>query len=96
LKRTSGRLARADCACSSCATNSLPVPVSPRTSTVTSRLATRAVASSSRRIGRESPTIRRPSARSAASVLLATRSARASSARSITCATSSMSNGLVR
>jgi hypothetical protein len=48
------------------ATNSLPVPVSPRTSTVTSRLATRAVASSSRRIGRLSPTMRRPSARSAA------------------------------
>ncbi len=37
LNRTSGLLARVDCAWSSSATNSLPVPVSPRTSTVTSR-----------------------------------------------------------
>jgi hypothetical protein len=67
--------------------NSLPVPVSPRTSTVTSRVATRAVASRRRRIGRLSAMMRRPTAASIAARRLARRSAWASRARSITTAT---------
>jgi hypothetical protein len=79
----------------SAAISSLPVPVSPRTSTVMSLGATRVTASSSRRIAGDSPTMLRPMAFSAESRRFCTRSARASSARSITSAISSMSNGLV-
>ena len=95
LKRTRGRLDRRLSAWRSDATSSLPVPVSPRTSTVTSLPATRATASSSRRMGALVPTMRLPIACSAASIRVALRSARASSARSTTATSSSMSKGLV-
>ena len=95
LKRTSGPFARLLSPWMSAATSSLPVPVSPRTSTVMSRGATRVTASIKRRIAAESPTMLRPMAFSAVSLRFWTRSARASRAHSMTSPISSMSNGLV-
>ena len=75
--------------------SSFPVPVSPRISTVMSLGPMRLTASSSRRMGGESPTMARPSAFSAVNRRFCTRSDLASSARSRTSESSSMSKGLV-
>ena len=77
------------------AISSLPVPVSPRMSTVMSFGAIRFTASSSRRIVGDSPTMLRPIAFSALRRRFCTRRARASTARSMTSEISSISNGLV-
>ncbi len=74
--------------------SSLPVPVSPRTSTVIALAATRAVASRRRPMTADSNTSRRPMACSTVSWRSRRRSWRASSARSSAWAISSTSKGL--
>ncbi len=59
LKRTNGRSARREASTIASATLSLPVPLSPVMSTVTSRGATRPTSTPSRRIASEAKTIER-------------------------------------
>ncbi len=95
LKRMRGPAARRLSAWMSEATSSLPVPVSPRMSTVMSFGAIRLAASRRRCIAGDSPTMVRPIALSALSRRFWTRRARASTARSITSEISSISPVLI-
>jgi hypothetical protein len=96
LKRTHGLARRGLSAWMSDATSSLPVPVSPRRSTVTCRRATRRASSRSRRNAALDPTSGRPIARSSGELPGAAAQPRASTARAITARSSSSTKGLVR
>ena len=96
LKRTKARSARRDAWTIASATRSLPVPLSPVRRTVTSRGATRATSTASRRIGSEEKTMVRASASSPASRSFSCASRTASSARRTTASSSSVSNGFLK
>ena len=94
LNRTKGRAARREACTSASATRSLPVPLSPVSSTATSRGPTRATSEASRLMAGESKIMVRERASSPASRSFWARSRAASVARRTTARSSSGSKGL--
>ena len=94
LKRTNGRSARREPATMASARRSLPVPLSPEISTVTSRGAARPASSASRRMASDANTMLRESDSSQRSFSFSSARRVLSTARRTTASSSSISKGL--